>query len=325
MDFDLSTLKSPNPYVFLVGSPRSGTTMLKRMINAHPLVAITRETHWIPRYYEKRKGVTEDGRITERLIEYLFEHHRFEQMKMKRSALLKIVRDQPELTYTSLVSQIFDNYGRRKKKPLVGDKTPTYVRKLPILHKLWPAARIVHLIRDGRDVWLSMKNWRMASKAAGKFESWNVDPLVTTALWWKALVGMGRRDGKVIGSDLYCEFKYEHLVAQPDVECRELAHFLGLPHVEAMERYYEGRTQSGEKLSANAAWLPPTPGRRDWRSQMEAKDIEKFEAVAGELLEELGYERRCPKISNEVRVQVEKIKQEFAEAVAGRWRLPEPW
>jgi len=295
------------------------------MINAHPLVAITRETHWIPRYYEKRKGVTEEGKISERLVEHLFEHHRFDQMKIKRNELIKIIKNQPELTYADLVSKIFDNYGRRKKKPLVGDKTPTYVRKLPILNKLWPQARIIHLIRDGRDVWLSMKQWRMASKAAGKFESWNVDPLVTTALWWKALVGMGCRDGAAIGEDLYAEFNYEDLVAQPDVECRKLAHFLGLPHVEAMEHYYEGRTQTGEELSANAAWLPPTPGRRDWRAQMEDKDIEKFEAAAGDLLEQLGYERRCSSISNEVQEEVENIKQAFTEAVAGRWHLPEPW
>ncbi|NOZ39397.1 MAG: sulfotransferase [Planctomycetes bacterium] len=319
------TLRGTNPYVFLVGSPRSGTTMLKRMVNAHPSLAITRETHWIPRFYEKRKGVTAEGRVNEKLIDLLFEHHRFDQMKIKRKALLKIVREQPDLTYANLVGLIFDHFGRRKNKPLVGDKTPTYVRKLPVLHELWPAARFVHLIRDGRDVWLSMRQWRMAAKSAGKFPTWNVDPLVTTALWWKALVGMGCRDGRAIGNGQYCELKYEQLVAQPEIECKKLAHFLDLPHVEAMERYYEGRSQTDEQLSTNAAWLPPTPGRRDWRTQLEAKDLEKFEAAAGDLLDQLGYERRCSTISNKVQDQVENIKRQFAESVDGRWRLPEPW
>ncbi len=325
LDFEVLTRKTTNPYVFLVGSPRSGTTMLKRMVNAHPLLAITRETHWIPRFYEKQKGVTAEGHVTEKLVDLLFEHHRFDQMKIKRRTLLKIVREQSDLTYASLVGQIFDHYGRRKNKPLVGDKTPTYVRKLPILHQLWPAARFVHLIRDGRDVWLSMRQWRMAAKSAGKFPSWNVDPLITTALWWKALVGMGRRDGREIGNSQYCEFKYEQLVAQPDIECRKLAHFLDLPHVEAMERYYEGRSQPDAQLSTNAAWLPPTPGRRDWRTQLKDKDIEKFEAAAGDLLENLGYKRRCPRISQQVREEVERIKRQFTESVDGRWKLPEPW
>ncbi len=317
---------SPNPYVFLVGCPRSGTTMMKRMVNAHPMVAITRETHWIPRYFEKNWGVTEDGLATEKIVEKLFEHHRFAQMKISRDRLLKLLRSQPDLTYAALVSQIFDRYGRRKNKLLVGDKTPTYVRKLPTLHTLWPNARIVHLVRDGRDVWLSIRQWRMAAKSAGKFSTWDLDPMVTTALWWKALVGMGRRDGDAIGKQLYREIKYELLVAQPKVECKKLAHFLNIPHVEAMERYYEGRTQAADgQLSTNAAWLPPTPGRRNWRTEMAAEEVEKFEAAAGELLDSLGYERSFPTISSQVRQKVQTLKNAFAEEVGSRWRLPEPW
>jgi len=322
--------KLVNPYVFLVGCPRSGTTMLKRMVNAHPMVAITRETHWIPRTIdkqsrEKQRGITPEGYVTEHLIDKLFEHHRFEQMKISREKLLSHIRSNPKLTYAELVSHIFDQYGQRKLKPLVGDKTPTYVRKIPTLHALWPDTRFVHLVRDGRDVWLSIKDWRMAEKSAGKFASWHVDPLVTTALWWKALVGMGRRDGALLGEDQYREIQFQDLVSHPDVVCRQLAHFLRLPHVEAMERFYEGRTQHDSDLSTNAAWLPPTPGRRNWKTQMEPDEIERFEAAAGDLLDELGYERACPQISNQVQQEVDVLKNEFASAVNGRWQLPQPW
>ena len=58
---------------------------------------------------------------------------------------------------------------------------------------------------------------------------------------------------------------------------------------------------------------------------MEAKDLEKFEAAAGDMLDELGYERRYPRISNKIRAEVENLKREFVGAVAGRWQLPEPW
>jgi len=322
-NFDLSEVI--NPYVFLVGCPRSGTTMLKRMVNAHPLVAITRETHWIPRYFEKQRGVTADGFVTDRLVDKLFDHHRFPQMKISREKLQAMIEGSPNLTYAELVSQIYNRYGQRKQKPIVGDKTPTYVRKIPTLHGLWPSARFVHLIRDGRDVWLSIKQWRMAKKSAGQFSTWKIDPLVTTALWWKALVGMGRRDGALLGSEQYREIHYRDLVTQPDVECRRLANFLGLPHVEAMERFYEGRTQHDNQLSTNAAWLPPTPGRRNWQTQMEPHEIERFEAAAGTLIEEIGYDRAFPKISTSVQGEVNALKKEFAAEVDGRWQLPEPW
>ena len=322
---DVSFSRSENPFLFIVGCPRSGTTMLKRMVNAHPLVAITRETHWIPRYYKKQRGVTAEGLVTDRIVENLFAYHRFSQMKISRESLDDFLGSRSDLRYADLVSHIFDHYGRRKRKPLVGDKTPTYVRKLPTLHALWPRTQILHLIRDGRDVWLSMRQWRMSHKAAGKFSTWQIDPLVTTALWWKALVAMGRRDAILFGEKQYREVRYDALVAQPEVECRRIADFLGVSHVEAMERFYEGRTKTDSELSTNAAWLPPTPGRRDWRTQMADADIEKFEAAAGDLLDDLGFERVFPTIPNRVRRHVEKIKRSLANEISGRWQLPSSW
>jgi len=317
---------SINPYVFLVGCPRSGTTMLKRMVSAHPTVAITRETHWIPKIFEKRYGMDDAGKVTPRIVEKLFEHHRFDQMKFRAEKLTKLIENNPGMSYSELVSRIFENYGRRKNKPLVGDKTPSYVRSLPTLVQLWPKARFVHLIRDGRDVCLSMRKWRMASKAAGSFSTFQSEPVVTTALWWKALVGLGREDGMPISEKRYYELSYESLVTQPGEECRRLAHFLDLPYYQSMEKYYEGRTQAEAGLSTNAAWLPPTPGRRNWRDQMEAADVAQFEAAAGDLLEMLGYERASSGISARNQQLVAKVREQFQQEAAQRnWRLPKLW
>jgi len=63
------------------------------------------------------------------------------------------------LSYASFVTGIFDLYGKSHGKALVGNKTPDAVRKLDTLHAIWPQARFVHVIRDGRDVALSMFNW----------------------------------------------------------------------------------------------------------------------------------------------------------------------
>ena len=191
---NLMSLKCTNPYVFLVGTPRSGTTMLKRMVDAHPLVAITRETHWVPRHFEKRMGVDAHGCITPDIVDVLFAYYRFEQMKLTRSDLADFVGQNPAIPYATLATFIFDRYGLRKHKPIVGDKTPCYLAKILTLHQLWPAAKFVHLIRDGRDVCMSMLNWRMAYKDVGRFSTWEIDPVVTIALWWKALVGIARQD-----------------------------------------------------------------------------------------------------------------------------------
>ena len=162
-----------NPYLFVVGTPRSGTTLLKRLLNAHPNIAITRETHWITRYFKKRTGLSKEGMVTSELISKLFEYHRFPQLKIERGELEKLIEQNKQLSYAQFVSHIFDLYGRNKGKCVVGDKTPSYVKNIPLLHSLWPKCKFVHIIRDGRDVCLSMLNWRLSGiELLKRFTTW---------------------------------------------------------------------------------------------------------------------------------------------------------
>lgn len=315
-----------NPYVFLVGSARSGTTLLKRMVNMHPQIAITRETHWITRFSNGRIGVSRDGLVTPELLPQLFNYHRFSHLKIDRAEIEKLVPPDRPISYADLVAGIFDLYGQGQGKRLVGDKTPAYVRNISKLHTLWPKARFVHLIRDGRDVCLSMMNWRMVERTAKKYSTWSEDPLTTTALWWEREVRLGLEDGQVLGTGLYHEMRYEALVSDPKGECSLLCDFLGLPFDDVMLRYHEGRTKSDPGLSANRAWLPPTPGIRDWRSEMGAEEVERFEAVTGHLLDELGYPRSCLRPGREARQHAQRIRASFSgDAHAKGLRMPASW
>lgn len=306
-----SSQGSVNPYVFIVGSPRSGTTLLKRMVNAHSTIAVTRETHWITRFYKRRAGLTPEGYLTDELLPLLFAHKRFPHLRIKPEKVLKLLKHGRPVHYSEFVSGIFDLYGRKKKKSLVADKTPPYVRSIGLLHELWPQARFVHLIRDGRNVCLSMLGWRMAHKAAGRRPTWKEDPVSTTALWWEWLVRSGRDAGKSLPRGLYLEMKYENLVADPACELKALCSFLDVPFEPAMLEYHRGRTSKDASLSANSAWLPPTKGLRDWRSQMGSADLEKFEAVAGDLLDELGLERAVPVITPTALEHAGRMREKF--------------
>jgi hypothetical protein len=237
-----------------------------------------------------------------------------------------LINSDKPLSYSSFVSAFFDLYGQRKGKSLVGDKTPSYVLSLPTLHGLWPTAKFVHTIRDGRDVCLSMLNWKKAQEAAGRLATWTQDPVLTSALWWKQRVRLGREDGSALGPELYYEIRYETLVSQPATECAALCDFLGLPYDDAMLRFHEGREKAGPGLDAKRAWRPTTPGLRDWRSQITLDDIERFEVAAGDLLEELGYPRAVPDPPQEKLEDATRIRHAFTQEVrAKEWRLPEHW
>ena len=315
-----------NPYLFMVGCPRSGTTLLKRMVDSHPQIALTRETHWITRFCKGRTGLTPQGLVTPELISKLFEYHRFPHLKISRDKLEAILASDQPISYADFVSRIFDLYGQRNGKRLVGDKTPGYVRNIPLLHKLWPKARFVHLIRDVRDVCLSMSQWRMAHRAAGRFSVWKEDPVTTAALWWQWHVQLGIEGGRPLGADLYHEIRYESLVQNPSEVCQAMCAFLGLPYDDAMIKFHEGRTKHESGLSANRAWLPPTPGIRDWKSDMPPEDVERIEAAVGDVLDELGYDRAFLHPKPQMLKHASRIRDLFTQdAHTDRTCLPQRW
>jgi Sulfotransferase family len=307
-----------NPYVFVVGCPRSGTTLLQRLLDAHAELAVINETLWITR--------EADRVVTSELVSRLFEYRRFQRLDLPREEVEGLLDTDRPPSYPRLVSALFDLYGRKRGKRLVGDKSPGYVREMPSLHAFWPEAKFVHLIRDGRDVWLSVDGWKKADRSVGQFATWTEDPVATTALWWERSVRLGREAGTRLGPALYREVRYEELVEDPAPVCRALCAFLGLPYDEAMLRFHEGRTRHEPGLTTKRAWLPPVQGVRDWRAQMPAEEVERFEATAGELLGELHYPRALPRPAARTGEQAARIRSAFTEDARTRGRaLPGHW
>jgi hypothetical protein len=227
------------------------------------------------------------------------------------------------------VSGIFDLYGRAQGKEFVGDKTPIYGLEMPLLHRLWPWAKFVHLIRDGRDVCLSVRGWKRKDGGTGleeNFTTWAEDPVTTAAVWWTWRVRLAREHGQPLGPGLYYELRYEALVHHPAEECAKLCAFLGVPYDDAMLRFHEGHTKNKPGFSTKKAWLPITPGLRDWRNQMPAEDTERFEAAAGGLLDELGYARAVPRPQPARHEHASRLRALFVEEASVRGRgLPARW
>jgi len=286
-----------NPFVFIVGCPRSGTTLLRHIVGAHSQIAITPEAYWIPKWFEKRKGLAPNGGVTPELIAELIAYPKFNLFHLAPEDLSALLRDKESLPFASFVTGIFDLYGKKRGKPLVGNKTPDAVRKMDTLHTLWPMACFVHLIRDGRDVALSFFNWRqVGQKKPGTFATWKDDRASTIALWWELHVRRGQAAGRTLGPELYYEMRYESLVAHPQRECAALCEFLGVPFEDAMLRFHENRPDEERAFEPKHGWRPIAAGARDWKTQMAPGEVERFEAAAGTLLDELGYPRAFPEL-----------------------------
>jgi len=304
-----------NPYLFVVGCPRSGTTLMQRMLDHHPQLAVANDSHFIPRAIEA-VAIGVDPALTPELVEWVRSYRRFYRLGLSDAAVYEAAAEAH--TYREFVSALYSEHGRIRGKPLAGEKTPDYVRHLSRLHALFPWVRTIHIIRDGRDVALSTLEWAREDKGPGKFELWQEEPMAVCALWWRWQVSTGQREATALSPAQYHEVIYENLVAQPEEILRAVADFLDLPFAQEMLTYYEGNVRNQPGLSAKKAWLPPTPGLRDWRTQMTERDLELFEALAGDLLTALGYERGVTTISQKVMAVAERCRQWWESTMARR-------
>ena len=304
-----------NPFAFIVGNPRSGTTLLRHILDSHSQIAFLLESPWFMNWFEKRMGVDSEGYVTPELVSLLLPNRRlFRDVDLGiRAPELAEMIGSGRLPWAKFISILCDRYGQARGKPLVGNKTPSFVRRIQAMHKLWPEAKFIHIIRDGRDVLLSAREKWKDKTTAPQFSTWHEDEVTTLALWWEWNVRLGREAGSLLDSNQYCEIRYEALVAEPEKECARLCEFLDVPFEQGMLRHEDNfrvrHRRDGGVINARVA-LPITPGLRNWRTDLTADELERFEATAGRLLDELGYSRG-----------VEQLRPESIERAAGIRRL----
>ncbi len=178
---------------------------------------------------------------------------------------------------------VFAAYAAAHGKARYGDKTPGYVTGIGLLAEAFPESRFVHIIRDGRDVALGYLDR----------DEWGPSTLPDAAFYWASRVERGRAAGRALGASRYTESRYEDLVDDPEAVTRRLCGFLDLEFEEGMLRFHERGAafiaSTKDPQAFGGLSRPITPGMRDWRTEMAADDVLRFEAIAGDLLEELGY------------------------------------
>lgn len=293
--------KEPKPVPFVVGVNRSGTTLLRMMLDSHPELAVPPETHFVPALFEAMQDARrEDKRMTpEEVTDFLVEHRRWGDFGLGSKELCERIRSQKRINPKFVLRAFYGLYAEKQGKPRYGDKTPGYVKQMGMIQRSLPEARFIHLIRDGRDVALSREDRTDAEELT----------VERHALIWKRRISRAR--SQVPRLDHYTEIRYEDLVHDPEAVLRKICEFIELPYDAAMLDYHE---RSGERLQEIARDLDDDDGgalrpaaerleahslvteapREDrverWRKLMPPEDIATFEGIAGDLLEELGYE-----------------------------------
>jgi hypothetical protein len=275
----------------VVGATRSGTTLLRLMLDSHPELAIPFETHFLRHVIRRCK----QGRVTpEELAELVTSHHRWPDFHLEAEDYLARLREIQPLNAADAIRAFYRLYAEKQGKPRWGEKTPGYVHKMPLLAAVLPEARFVHIIRDGRDIAVSVISRKVGA-----------DTVPEAARRWKETIGQARTASAALPH--YLELRFEDLIRDTQPVLRRICEFIELDFDPAMLEYHK---RAGERLGERRRRRtgPPREGpgkpgghrltmqppREDqiskWRNELSEDDRRAFEAIAGDLLVELGYD-----------------------------------
>ena len=253
--------------------------MLQAMLDSHPDLAIPGESYWVV----TQARLQQSRFSSAQLLRALQVSPHIQRWGLDSQVLAEVVLAAP--SFAEAVRSVYSMYAETRGKPRYADKTPSYVLSMDLLATIFPEAKFIHLIRDGRNVALSV--------AQGPFGPNDVNRAM---LYWRHHVTRGRESGRRLGPR-YFEVHYEDLVAEPPAVLKKVCRFVALDYSAQMLEY-PGGVQSLLRRAPVPEAHPnlsrdPLVNVRDWRSELTASQGALLERLGGDLLGELGYPLEC--------------------------------
>lgn len=308
---------TPPPF-FVVGHGRSGTTWLEMILNSHPEVLCKGEGMFFGRKIRPHEAV----RTLAAALADCGDLRIWHDMRVNRWSTRTFEEDLPGMVRV-LTAHVLETELAKNGKKLAGDKTPHYISCLKEVHDLYPDAKIVQIIRDGRDVSISNIHafWQNTEDRGGPIplESEELElrdayledrkgflargesifsesRIMRLSRNWKRIVSTGREDGRKLFGENYLEIYYEDLLNVPVPELTRLFKFLGVDsNPEIVDRVVE-ETRFEKMAGRPPGQEDPSSFHRkgvagEWKEVFTERDRRIFKEGAGDLLLELGYER----------------------------------
>ena len=227
------------PAPFVVGVNRSGTTLLRMMLDAHPELTIPPETHFVP---ELIAAAESKDPAPETLLATITGQREWGDFGLDEDELLERFRAIEPLNAGDALRAFYSAYAERAGKPRWGEKTPIYVKSMRKIERALPEARFVHVIRDGRDVALSIRDRAVKEH-----------PIDRIAERWVRRISRAREQARHLAH--YEEIRYENLILDTRPTLERVCELFELPWDDALLNYHE---RSADRLEEMKRELPTT-------------------------------------------------------------------
>lgn len=257
--------------IIVGGCPRSGTTLLRVILDSHPNIACGPEFKLIPQIVANFTG-----------------------MMKYRSVLNEYQVDDAYLaqSFGRQIEFLLERYRKAKKKKRIAEKTPQNIHYFVYLSYMLPDAYLVHVIRDGRDVVRSLLQQQWINPDTEERLSYTTN-FAEACRYWVRCIGEGRKVAQNKSFTRYHEIRYEDLVLRPEQTLKELFRFIREPWVANVMNFHAVQHQvtADEEASHAGAQSRPfyTTSIGSWESAFTDEQKETFKEIAGLLLMELDY------------------------------------
>ena len=282
----------------VVGSPRSGTTLLRLMLDAHSQLAIPPETGFLTIAGNIRgKGDKLRENFYHALVNYGEPSPSWADFEISKSDFWSALTTITPFNVSDGCRTFYRLYANRLGKPRFGDKTPIYCKHLTTIRRVLPEARFIHIIRDGRDAALSLRQMWFSP-------GWEIE---TQASFWRDCIVSARSAG--VGRPDYLEIRYEDLILNTRETLERVCAHVNLEFEDRMLSYHERaperlKEHKGRLLADGTSLTQEQRLRQQqrttkpldatcvfaWKQTMDHEERKRFQRVAGDVLEDLGYE-----------------------------------
>jgi len=249
--------------IFIGGQRRSGTTLLRALLNRHPNIACGPGSKFVqhPSFAAWHDRLSNEW--GERVARYGFEQKEVDQ------------------AMAALVDDVFSRYAHKYGKLRWAEKTPTNILHIDYLFRLFPHAKFLHIVRDPRDTYCSIRHSARTDKPG-----WARFTPNRAAIDWRESILCGKRWRD--SAERYFELKYEDLVLDPQQVLRSILLFIDEPWDSQLLDPEADDTDVRRQKIRRDQIVTTSIGR--WKEELIPSEVEEIQSVSGAFMVELGYE-----------------------------------